>query len=312
MITVLAGGVGAARFLEGVVQVVPPEQVTAIVNTGDDITLHGLYISPDVDIVTYTLAGIIEETNGWGIRGDTTHVLDMLTTLGADTSWFLLGDRDIATHIRRTELLRAGKTRAEIADMFRRALGVQTRVLPMSNEPVATMIDTPAGLMHFENYLVQRHARDEVRGVVFKGAEEARPAPGVLEAIREAEAVLIAPSNPIVSVGTILAVPGVRAALLETSAPVIAVSPIVGGAAIKGPAAPLMQAQGYEVSARGVADCYRDIADALVIDRIDADLADDIRARGLDVVITDTIMRGPQEKRALARAALDAAHGVTR
>jgi LPPG:FO 2-phospho-L-lactate transferase len=145
MITVLAGGVGAARFLEGVVQVVPPQEVTAIVNTGDDITLHGLYISPDVDIVTYTLAGIIEETNGWGIRGDTTNVLDMLTTLGADTSWFLLGDRDIATHIRRTELLRAGKTRAEIADLFRRTLGVQTRVLPMSNEPVATMIDTPAG-----------------------------------------------------------------------------------------------------------------------------------------------------------------------
>ncbi|HEU5015999.1 MAG TPA: 2-phospho-L-lactate transferase [Roseiflexaceae bacterium] len=312
MITVLAGGVGAARFLEGVVQVAPPEQVTAIVNTGDDITLHGLYISPDVDIVTYTLAGIIDETNGWGIRGDTTNVLDMLTTLGADTSWFLLGDRDIATHIRRTELLRAGKTPAEIADEFRRALGVQTRVLPMSNEPVATMIDTPSGLMHFENYLVQRHAQDEVRGVVFQGTEDARPAPGVLEAIREAEVVLIAPSNPIVSVGTILAVPGVRAALRETAAPVVAVSPIVGGAAIKGPAAPLMQAQGYEVSARGVADCYRDIADALVIDQVDADLADDIRARGLDVVITDTIMRGPAEKRALAQAALDAARSVTR
>lgn len=312
MIVVLAGGVGAARFLEGVVQVAPPDQVTAIVNTGDDITLHGLYISPDVDIVTYTLAGIIEETNGWGIRGDTTNVLNMLTKLGADTSWFLLGDRDLATHIRRTELLCAGKTRAEIADQFRRALDVQTRVLPMSNEPVATMIDTPAGLMHFENYLVQRHARDEVRGVVFKGAAEARPAPGVLEAIRAAEVVLIAPSNPIVSVGTILAVPGVRAALLETAAPVVAVSPIVGGAAIKGPAAPLMQSQGYEVSARGVADCYRDIADALVIDQVDSDLADDIRARGLDVVITDTIMRGPEEKRALAQAALDAARGVAR
>jgi LPPG:FO 2-phospho-L-lactate transferase len=166
--------------------------------------------------------------------------------------------------------------------------------------------------MHFENYLVQRHAQDEVRGVVFHGAEEAQPAPGVLEAIRQAEVVLIAPSNPIVSVGTILAVPGVRTVLLETAAPVVAVSPIVGGAAIKGPAAPLMQSQGYEVSARGVADCYRDIADVLVIDQVDADLVGDIQARGLDVVITDTIMRGPAEKRVLAQAALDAARGVTR
>lgn len=311
MIVVLAGGVGAARFLEGLVQVAPPTHITAIVNTGDDIVLHGLHISPDIDIVTYTLAGIVEESQGWGVRGDTTHALDMLKRLGADT-WFLLGDRDLATHIRRTELLRAGRTLAEITDIFRQALGVAVRVLPMSNEPVGTFIQTPVGLIHFENYLVQRHAQDDVQGVVFQDADTARPAPGVLEAIREAEAVLIAPSNPIVSVGTILAVPGVRNALRETSAPVVAVSPIVGGAAIKGPAAPLMRAEGFEVSARGVAECYHDLADVLVIDNVDAALADDIRQRGMDVVITDTIMRGPAEKRMLAQAALEAARGVAR
>lgn len=311
MIVTLAGGVGAARFLEGVVQVVPAADVTAIVNTGDDITLHGLYISPDLDIVTYTLAGIIEESQGWGVRGDTYHTLEMLRTLGADT-WFLLGDRDLATHIRRTELLRAGHTLTEVADLVRRALGVAVQVLPMSDDPVATYIDTPDGLIHFENYLVERRARDPVLGVQFRGAAEAEPAPGVVEAIRNAEAILIAPSNPIVSVGTILAVPGVRAALLDAEAPVVAVSPIVGGAAIKGPAAPLMQSQGFEVSALGVAQCYRGLADVLVIDNVDAALADDIRALGVDVVVADTIMRGPAEKRALAEATLGAARAAKR
>jgi LPPG:FO 2-phospho-L-lactate transferase len=306
MIVTLAGGVGAARFLEGVVRVIPPQDVTAIVNTADDITLHGLYISPDLDIVTYTLAGIVEESQGWGVRGDTTNALEMLKRLGADT-WFLLGDRDLATHIRRTELLRAGATLSEVADQVRRALGVATRVLPMSDDPVATYIKTAGGMIHFENYLVQRQAQDQVLGVHFEGAAAARPAPGVLEAIRDAEAVLIAPSNPIVSVGTILAVPGIRAALQETAAPVVAVSPIVGGAAIKGPAGPLMRAMGFEVSARGVAACYAGLADVLVIDNVDADLAEDIRAAGMEVVITDTIMRGPAEKRALAQVAIDAA-----
>src|SRR5262245_44983887 len=306
MIVTLAGGVGAARFLEGLVQVVPPEDVTAIVNTGDDITLHGLYISPDLDIVTYTLAGIVEESQGWGVRGDTYRTLEMLKRLGADT-WFLLGDRDLATHIRRTELLRAGATLSAVADQIRRALHVAVRVLPMSDDPMATYIQTPGGLIHFENYLVQRRAQDDVQGVVFQGAAAARPAPGVLEAIREAEAVLIAPSNPIVSVGTILAVPGVRAALQETAAPIVAVSPIVGGAAIKGPAAPLLRALGYEVSARGVAACYAGLADGLVIDEVDAALADDIRATGMVAVVADTIMRGPAEKRALAAVALDTA-----
>ena len=306
MIVTLAGGVGAARFLEGLVQVVPPEDVTAIVNTGDDFELHGLSISPDLDIVTCTLAGLIDQAQGWGIAGDTLQCMDWLGRLGAPT-WFALGDRDLALHIRRTALLRAGHTLSEVADQFRRALGVAVRILPMSDQPVPTHVLTPAGELHFEEYFVQRRAQDEVLGVRYVGVEMARPAPGLLEAIREAEAVLIAPSNPIVSVGTILALPGVRSALRQTRAPVVAVSPIVGGAAIKGPAAPLMRAQGLEVSARGVAVCYEGVADALVIDQVDAALADAVRGLGMEVVVTDTIMRGPAEKRALAQAALDAA-----
>ena len=309
MIITLAGGVGAARFLEGLVQVVPPEQVTAIVNTGDDFELHGLYIAPDLDIVTCTLAGVIDQQQGCGIAGDTLACMEWLGRLGAPT-WFALGDRDLALHIRRTALLRAGHTLAEVADQFRRALGVAVRILPMSNQPTPTHVITPAGELHFEEYFVQHRARDEVLGVRYVGIEAARPAPGVLEAIDTAEAVLIAPSNPIVSIGTILAVPGNRPAREATPAPIVAVSPIVGGTAIKGPAAPLMRAMGFEVSARGVATCYRGLADVLVIDQVDAALADDIHALGMEVTITDTIMRGPAEKRALAQAALDAARGV--
>ena len=309
MILVLAGGVGAARFLEGVVQVVPAQHVTAIVNTGDDIVMHGLHISPDVDIVTYTLGGIIEESQGWGVRGDTTATMTMLMRLGGE-AWFKLGDQDLAVHIRRTQRLREGATLSQVSDEIRQALGVAVRILPMSDDPVATHITTPAGRMHFQHYLVQRHAKDTVLGVVFEGVEQARPAPGVLEAIAQADHILIAPSNPIVSVGTILAVPGVRAALESRSAAITAVSPIVGGAAIKGPAAPLMQAAGYEVSALGVAHCYHGLADTMVIDHVDAALADAIRGLGMRVIITDTIMRGPEEKRALARQTLSRAEAA--
>lgn len=303
MIVVLAGGVGAARFLEGVVQIAPPETIAAIVNTGDDMAFHGLYVSPDVDIVTYTLAGIIEPSQGWGIRGDTTNTLDMLTALGADT-WFKLGDRDLAVHIRRTELLNSGWTLSQVSEAFRRALGVGIRVLPMSDDPVATEIQTPSGWIHFQRYLVQRRAQDEALGVRFVGIEAARPAPEVLEAIRTAEAILIAPSNPIVSVGTILAVPGIRDAIITSRAPVAAVSPIVAGAPIKGPATPLMRAAKLEVSALGIARGYQGIIDALVIDEQDAALADSIRALGIEVAVTDTIMRGSTEKRNLAATAL--------
>jgi LPPG:FO 2-phospho-L-lactate transferase len=302
----LAGGVGAARFLEGLVQIAPPEEITAIVNTGDDFELHGLYISPDLDIVTCTLADLIDRQQGWGIVGDTLNCMDWLGRLGAPT-WFQLGDKDLALHIQRTALLRAGHTLAEVADQFRRALGVAVRIVPMSNDPAPTHIITPAGEMHFEEYFVRRRAQDEVLGARSVGIEAARPAPGVLEAIGAADAVLIAPSNPIVSVGTTLAVPGVRAALERTAAPVVAVSPIVGGAAIKGPAVPLMRASGVEPTALGVARFYAGLIDALVIDHADAALAPAIEDLGIRAVVTDTIMRGPAEKAALARVTLEAA-----
>jgi len=311
MIVVLAGGVGAARFLEGLVQVAPPEEIVAIINTGDDMVFHGLHVSPDIDIVTYTLAGIVDESQGWGVRDDTTHTLSMLAQLGAET-WFKLGDRDLAVHIRRTELLRAGWTLSEVTDAFRRALKVDVRLLPMSDDQVATEICTPVGWLHFQRYLVQRRARDEVLGVRFIGIDRARPAPGVIEALQQADAVIIAPSNPVVSVGTILAVPGVRDAVTSTPAPVVAVSPIVAGAPIKGPAAPLMRAVGLDVSARGVAVCYRGVIDTLIIDQADAGLADEIRAFGMEVAVTDTIMHGRAAKRRLAETALSAARTATR
>ncbi len=311
MIVVLAGGVGAARFLEGLVQVVPSETIAAIVNTGDDMVFHGLHVSPDIDIVTYTLAGIVDPAQGWGIRDDTTHALSVLAMLGADT-WFKLGDRDLAVHIRRTELLRAGWTLSQVTDAFRRALNVGVRVLPMSDDPVATEISTRVGWLHFQQYLVQRRARDEALGVRFVGIEQARPAPGMLDALRTADIIVIAPSNPVVSIGTILAVPGVRDAIIASPAPVVAVSPIIAGAPVKGPAAPLMRAVGLEVSVRGVAACYQGVIDLLVIDRADADLADAVRAFGVDVAVTDTVMRGLDEKRRLAEATLDAARTATR
>jgi LPPG:FO 2-phospho-L-lactate transferase len=306
MIVVLAGGVGAARFLEGVVQVVPPASVAAIVNTGDDFELHGLRISPDVDIVTGTLAGVIDREQGWGITGDTTECMTWLGMLGGPT-WFKLGDRDLALHIRRTALLREGKTLSEVAESFRQSLGVGIRVLPMSDDFAPTHIVTDEGEMHFEEYFVQRRAQATILDVRLHAAGPARPTAAVLEAIAAAEAVLIAPSNPVVSVGPILSLPGVREALRASSAPIVAVSPLVGGAAIKGPAVPMMRAMGFEATALGVARAYDDVLDGIVIDQVDAELAPAIEALGLRVAVTDTIMRTPEVKASLARTCLELA-----
>src|SRR2546428_10249040 len=209
MIVILAGGVGAARFLQGVVQVVPQERITVIVNTGDDRDFYGLHVSPDLDIVMYTLAGIVDEKSGWGIRNDTYHTMQQLTSYGNE-DWFLLGDRDLATHIHRTNLLRQGKTLNEVTENLRLHFGLGIRILPMSDQPVATHIQTPVGLLHFQEYMVKRHCVDEVQAVIFVGADQARPTPGLLDLLKEAEAILIAPSNPIVSIGSILAVPGIH------------------------------------------------------------------------------------------------------
>ena len=306
MIVVLAGGVGAARFLQGVVQVVPQEQLTVIVNTGDDRDFYGLHVSPDSDIVMYTLADMVDEAHGWGIRGDTYNTMPQLTQYGEE-DWFMLGDRDLATHIHRTHLLRQGKTLSEVADAIRVRLGLGLRVLPMSNQPIATHIQTPAGLLHFQEYMVKRRTVDEVQDVVFVGAQEAKPAPGVLDALKEAEAILIAPSNPIVSIGSILSVPGIHDVLHEASGMVVAVSPIIGGAPIKGPADKLMSGLGLDVSAIGVARRYRDFLDVMVIDEQDKTLVTAIEDLGIPTVVTDTIMRDSATKKALALTVLRAA-----
>ena len=306
MIVVLAGGVGAARFLQGLVQVVPQERIIVIGNTGDDREFYGLHVSPDLDIVTYTLAGVVDEAQGWGIRGDTYTAMQQLTAYGNE-DWFLLGDRDLATHIHRTNLLRQGKALSDVTDDLRQSFGLSIRLLPMSDQPVATHVRTPAGLLHFEEYFVQRRAADEVQDVVFVGAETARPAPGVLDALKQAEAILIAPSNPIVSIGSILAVPGIHDVLHEASGMVVAVSPIVGGAPIKGPADKLMRGLGLDVSAVGVARCYRDFLDVMVVDEKDAHLLPAIEDLGIPAVATNTIMRDMAAKAELARQVLMAA-----
>lgn len=303
MITALAGGVGAARFLQGLVQVVPEDEIMVIVNTGDDIELYGLHISPDLDIVMYTLAGIVDEEKGWGIREDTFNCLDMLRRYGHET-WFKLGDRDLATHIYRTQLLKSGRSLSEATERLCQRLGVRVRILPMTNEKFETRIVTDAGTMHFQEYLVKREARDRVTKVIFEGAQEARPAPQVIDSILSANAVIICPSNPIVSIGTILSVRTIRSTLKETEAKVIAISPIVGGSPVKGPADKLMRGLGLEVSACAVAELYQDFLDAFVIDQVDEAERDRIEKLGVHVVTTNTLMKSIEDKVRLARVVL--------
>jgi LPPG:FO 2-phospho-L-lactate transferase len=305
MIVVLAGGVGAARFLQGLVQVVPPREITVVVNTADDLELHGLHVSPDLDSVLYHLAGLSDEARGWGVRDETFHALDLLTRYGAET-WFQLGDRDLATHLQRTALLRQGLPLSATTARMAQALGVTCHLLPMTDGAVATEVETPDGWLPFQVYFVQRHCEDRVLGVRFQGAEAASPAPGVVEAIGSAQGVILAPSNPIVSLGPILAVPGITAALRDTASPVAAISPIVGGAAIKGPADRMLRDLGHEVSAAGVAAYYGALLDAFVLDTVDAALAPRVERLGMRALVTDTIMRGPAAKAALARATVAA------
>ncbi len=304
MIVVLAGGVGAARFLQGLVQVVPPAEVTVVVNTADDVEVHGLHVSPDVDTVLYHLAGLADEARGWGIRDDTFGALELLGRYGQET-WFQLGDRDLATHVYRTLLLRKLSLSAA-TDRLRQGLGIASRVLPMTDSRVQTYVQTPAGWLPFQEYFVKRHAADDVLGVQFRGAEVAVAARGVCEALAAADGVILAPSNPVVSIGPILALEEIHAALRETRAPRVAISPIVGGATIKGPADRMLRGLGREVSAVGVAEGYHGLIDAFVLDTVDAALAPRVEALGIHAVVTDTIMRGPAEKAALARAALAA------
>ena len=302
-IVALAGGVGASKLLLGMVQVMDPRQLTVIVNTGDDIRLHGLEISPDLDIVTYTLAGIVNPETGWGIQGDTFSALERLTGYGAPP-WFHLGDRDLATHIHRTEQLRRGRRLSKIAETIRRSLGVASRILAMSDQPVRTMIRTSRGWLNFQEYLVKHRAKPVVRAIRFQGCKQARPVPGVLEAIRSADAIVICPSNPLISIGPILAVPGIRAALRRRRDAVIAVCPIVGGKSLKGPSDRMMRQMGYQASAQGVARIYRDICSTLFIDRADKSQVGGIEALGVRAVVTSTVMKTLPDKTNLARTLL--------
>ncbi|HYY73040.1 MAG TPA: 2-phospho-L-lactate transferase [Candidatus Bathyarchaeia archaeon] len=303
-ITALGGGVGASKLLLGLYEVMEPEALTIIVNTGDDIALHGLKISPDLDIVTYTLAGIVDPQKGWGIRGETFHTLKRLAAYGR-ADWFNLGDRDLATHIHRSALIEEGRTLSEAAEAIRTALGVKARILPMSDDPVPTIIESDQGSMHFQEYLVKRRAEPVVERIRFAGAKAARPAPGVLEAIQEAERIIICPSNPLISIGPILAVPEMRQQLQARKKDVFAVCPIVGGKSLKGPSDKMLAQLGYEATALGVAKLYADFSGTFVIDPVDKAQSGAIEALGMNVVILPTVMKTLSQKRKLARSLLD-------
>lgn len=299
MIVELAGGVGGAKLARGLALALPDGDLTVVVNTGDDFDLYGLRICPDLDTVMYTLAGIVDPGPGWGVEGDTTRTLAAIAAYGRDL-WFKLGDRDFATHILRTERLRQSVTLTEVTAELSSALGVRNAILPMTDDQVATLIDAPTGRLAFQDYFVARRQADDVLGVVFEGAEQAQASPAAVVALAAAELIIVGPSNPIVSVGPILEVPGFRSALAMTTAPVIAVSPIVGGKALKGPADRMLATLGHEVSAAGVAALYASFADAIVIDESDHDLAPRIEQMGLVPLVTNTVMGGDADRRRLA------------
>jgi LPPG:FO 2-phospho-L-lactate transferase len=300
MICVLSGGTGGAKFVDGLRQVMPAEDITLVVNTGDDLLWWGLYVSPDIDSITYVLSGMLSRERGWGVKGDTFLCLQAMGQLGEPT-WFHTGDRDL--HLLRSRLLAEGKTLSEATAVISEKLGVRARVLPMSDSRVETRVDTPAGELSFEEYFVQRWYQDPVNSVRFAGASDAEPAPGVIDAIVSADAVLIAP---------ILAVPGIRDALQRAHGKIAAISPIVGNAPVAGPAGILMAAQGLPCSIVGVAQAYEDFLDVLICDTRDSRPAETLRKNGLRVQCTQTIMRSPEDKAALAREALSFVHPVPR
>ena len=304
-VTALAGGIGASKLLLGLSGVIDPEEMTVIANTGDDIELFGLRVCPDLDTVTYTLAGVVNQETGWGLAGDTFHLLKSLSLYG-EPAWFNLGDRDLATHIYRTNQLRHGHTLTEVSDQIRRSFEVRSKILPMSDAYTPTRVVTDEGEMHFQEYFVRRRCEPRVQEIRFDGIETSRPAAGVLNAIVEADAVIVCPSNPFISIGPILAVPGIRESLTRTRATVVAVAPIIGGRALKGPAADMLRDLGHEVSARGVAAMYQDFLDIFILDETDSELALEIRSLGLQVFSTNTVMNTIANKEELAQYVLNA------
>ena len=307
-VTTLAGGIGAGKFLRGLVRAIPPEDVTVIVNTGDDITMHGLHVSPDVDSVTYWLGDVFDRERGWGRRDETFRATEELRAFDPDMAWFNLGDLDLATHLFRSNLLARGATLAEATARVAARFGVAARLLPMSDERIETRLSVAADGdeldLHFQEYWVRRAARDEVKSIRYEGADRSRPAPGVLDAIAGAEAIVLCPSNPVASIGPILAVPGIRDALAARRPDVVGISGIVGGAPLAGMADKLMPVAGVEVTAAGAAACYEGLLGAWVIDEVDAALATRVDATGVRCGVTDTIMVDDATAEALARFAL--------
>jgi len=305
-VTALAGGTGAAKLLRGLAAVLDPSALSVVVNTGDDAQVWGLHVSPDLDSVMYALGGMLDTGRGWGRADETFRCLSAMAAYGAPT-WFALGDRDLATHLVRTRALRDGRSLSTITAELARALGVTSRMLPMSDDPVRTMIQTPDGWLGFQEYFVRDKCQVEVVGVDYDGAARARPAPGVLDAIRDADLVVVCPSNPVTSVGPILAVPGIAEALASARASVIGVSPIVAGAAVSGPAGALMRARGLPVSPVGVARAYVPWLSTLLVADQDATCAAELAALGVKAVPTDVMMPGGAREVALARVVLELA-----
>ena len=299
----LAGGVGGAKLALGLAHILPPEQLVIVVNTGDDECFHGLHVSPDLDTVMYTLAGLSDPDKGWGLAGETFNTLEMLGRYGSDT-WFNLGDRDMATHIRRTQLLQQGATLSEVTADLCHHLGVAHRIVPMSDEPVRTMVDTQAGELTMQQYFVQRLTEPQVKGVRYAGAETALPSPGFRRALDQAKLVVFCPSNPFLSLDPILAIPGVRESLKAFPGRRVAVSPIVGGAALRGPAAKIMSELGQEVSCVGVARRYIGICDIFFVDDQDSELSPAITELGVEPVVAPIIMDDEADKVGLAQRVL--------
>jgi LPPG:FO 2-phospho-L-lactate transferase len=306
-VVVLSGGVGGARFVRGLVDLVGPGSVTVIGNVGDDDEFYGLHVSPDLDSLVYALAGLNDERRGWGRRGETWSARETAEALGDDETWFQLGDRDLGLHLVRTKALRAGQPLSAVTARISASLGVAVQILPATDHRLRTIVETPGGARSLQDWFVRRRARDRVEGIRFEGAAFAKPAPGVAKAIEEASHIVIAPSNPYISIWPILAVRSIRAGIQRTRAPVVAVSPIVGGKAVKGPADRMLRRLAGGTSPADVAGCYTGLIDALVVDRADADGAGAVERLGIRPHVTATLMRDRRAARRLAEAVLEAA-----
>ena len=305
MITALGGGVGAAKFLEGLTKIVPIEKLTLVINTADDIELYGFNISPDIDTVIYRLSGNIDTDKGWGLKGDSSTILDSLSSFGSET-WFGLGDKDFATQIFKKGHSQAGKTKTEITKLTAESFGLEKlSIIPMCNESVETWIETNDGEMHFQEYYIKHQMRPGVKDIKLRGIEDAEPSPGVIEAIMESELIIICPSNPIISIGPILDVKGIREAIVKSQAKVVAISPLIGGKPLKGPADKLMRGLGLEASSSAIAGLYSDFLDLMVLDDSDTGEVEKISSLGISTFVTDTIMTDRDKSKELSEKILN-------